>query len=393
MKEKMKNIIKTCGWERCIVAVFLLLVMAVGAVSLIVLPKEDFSPDENRMLEEFPSLSGEDLINGTFMTGVENFVSDHFMLRRDFIALHTQIMLASGKKDLASNYGKIPAEGGVYFGENGHIYEVLLPPDRTTVFEDNIKAIAGSSALANLPLTILAVPSGAQEQAENLPAFAPEYDQREALAEIQAMADENTTVVDTFDALSLKNGDYYYKTDHHWNLEGAFVGYTEMAKAMGFTPVPREQYEFEKVSDSFYGTLYSKAIYWWQEPDAFYRPRYKGENTLTQQTGENVRDDLFWSEYLEQKDKYSTFLGGNHSVDVIRNSAVEEGKLLVIKDSYANCMLPFLAQHFAEIHVVDLRYFNQDIYQYIKDNEITQMAAIYSIKQLCDTDVASKLLR
>ena len=56
-------------------------------------------------------------------------------------------------------------------------------------------------------------------------------------------------------------------------------------------------------------------------------------------------------------------------------------------------MIPFLAQHFAEIHVVDLRYFNQDIYQYIEDNGITQLAAVYSIKQLCDTDVASKLLR
>ena len=80
-------------------------------------------------------------------------------------------------------------------------------------------------------------------------------------------------------------------------------------------------------------------------------------------------------------------------MDVIRNSAVKEGKLLLIKDSYANCMIPFLAQHFAEIHVVDLRYFNQDIYQYIEDNGITQLAAVYSIKQLCDTDVASKLLK
>ena len=393
MKEKLKTILKTCGWERCIVAMFLVLVMAVGAVSLIVLPKEDFSPDENRMLEEFPSISGESLIDGSFMTGVENFISDHFMLRRDFIAMHTQIMLATGKKDLASNYGTVPAEGGVYFGKNDHIYEVLLPPDRTTVFEDNITSITGFSANAGLPLTILAVPSGAQEQAANLPAFAPEYDQREALKAIEELADENTTVVDTFDALSLENGDYYYKTDHHWNLEGAFVGYTEMAKAMGFTPVSRDQYEFEKVSDSFYGTLYSKAIYWWQQPDDFYLPRYKGETTLTQQTGENVRDDLFWTEYLEEKDKYSTFLGGNHSVDVIRNSAVKEGKLLLIKDSYANCMIPFLAQHFAEIHVVDLRYFNQDIYQYIEENDITQLAAVYSIKQLCDTDVASKLLR
>ena len=79
---------------------------------------------------------------------------------------------------------------------------------------------------------------------------------------------------------------------------------------------------------------------------------------------------------------------------MIRNSAVKDGgKLLLIKDSYANCMVPFLAQHFSEIHVVDLRYFNFDVYQYIEENDITQLAAVYSIKQLCDTDVASKLIR
>ena len=167
-----------------------------------------------------------------------------------------------------------------------------------------------------------------------------------------------------------------------------------MAKAMGFTPVSWDMYDFEKVSDSFFGTLYSKAIYWNQKPDDFYIPRYKGENTLTQQTGDTVRDDLYWTEFLKEKDKYSTFLGGNHSVDVIRNSAVKDGgKLLLIKDSYANCMIPFLAQHFSEIHVVDLRYFNFDVYQYIEENDITQLAAVYSIKQLCDTDVASKLIR
>ena len=50
------------------------------------------------------------------------------------------------------------------------------------------------------------------------------------------------------------------------------------------------------------------------------------------------------------------------------------GKLLLVKDSYANCLVPFLAQHFAEIHVVDLRYFNMDIYQYIEENDIARIA-------------------
>jgi len=394
MKDTCKEILKKCGWERCIVAAFLLLVMVVGSVSLIVLPKAERSEDENRVLQSPPEFSAENLLDGSFMDDTENYVADHFPARREFIALHTQLMLASGKRDVGANYSQVPAEGGVYFGKDGHLYEVLLAPDHTDTFQNNIQALTSFSANAGgLPLTILAVPSGAQEQPENLPAFAPSHDQREELEAIQSLADGNTQVLDVFDALSLENGDYYYKTDHHWNLEGAFVGYTEMAKAMGFTPLSRDQYEFDKVSDSFYGTLYSRAIYWQQQPDAFYLPRFLGEDTLTQVVGEKEQESLYHAEYLEQKDKYSTFLGGNHPVDVIRNSAVEDGKLLLVKDSYANCLAPFLAQHFAEIHVVDLRYFNMDIYQYIEEKGIDQLAAVYSIKQLCDVNVASKLLR
>ncbi len=43
--------------------------------------------------------------------------------------------------------------------------------------------------------------------------------------------------------------------------------------------------------------------------------------------------------------------------------------------------------------MIDLRYYNLDIYKYIKQNGITQSAAVYSIKQLCDVPIANKLNR
>ena len=124
-----------------------------------------------------------------------------------------------------------------------------------------------------------------------------------------------------------------------------------------------------------------------------YLPILKEPQHITQTTGSETREGLYWEEYLGKKDKYSTFLGGNHSVDVIRNSDVKsERKLMILKDSYANSMIPFLATNFSEIHVVDLRYYAQNLYTYIDENGITDIAAIYSIKQLCDTDVSRRLL-
>jgi hypothetical protein len=383
---------KKCEIEAVVVTMVLLVTILTGAMYLIFAPKQDFSEDENRVLESAPKVTLASLANGSFMDSIESYVGDHFMFRKASIALNTRIQLMMGKRDLGSNYGQTPAEGGVYFGKDGHLYEVLLP-NHTDTFARNVAAIQLFAKNTDLPFYFMPVPSGAQEQQDRLPFSAPSHDQREELNTIQAGAGKNTKVIDLFDTLSDRTGnDYYYKTDHHWNTFGAYKGYEALVKAMNIQPTPQEDFDFEAVSDSFLGTLYSKAILTTQEPDVLYLPVYKKTAVLTQQTGKQQRDSLYWKEYLEKKDKYSVFLGGNHSVDVVKNSAVSNGrKLLIIKDSYANSMVPFLATNFQEIHIIDPRYYNQDIYDYIQQNAITDTAAVYSIKQLCDVLVANKL--
>ncbi len=391
MKDKIKQILTECGAERATITLILFLTILVGLIALIFGPKIDFSPDENRVLESTPKISVDALADGSFMDSVENYIGDHFPLRKTFISLNTDVQLALGKRDIGSNYGKIPAEGGIYWGNQGHLYEVLLP-NRTDTFTNNVKAITEFGKNAGLPLTILPVPSGSQEQPNNLPLFAPNHDQHEELRAIQSAAKTGTTVVDLFDTLSAAKGDYYFKTDHHWNIYGAFEGYRALASAIGVKPLEKNDFTFQTVSHEFYGTLYSKAITFYPQADDFILPICKKQSSITQQTGKQIRTDLYWKQYLTQKDKYATFLGGNHSVDVVKNTAVQDDKrLLIIKDSYANSLVPFLAQNFREIHIIDLRYYNQNIYQYIKQNKITNLAAVYSIKQLCEVPVGNKL--
>lgn len=391
MKEKLKNIITECGGARVAIALILFITILVGLIMLIFGSKESFSADENRVLEDTPQISLSALADGTFMDHVEDYVGDHFPLRKTFISLNTEVQLTLGKRDIGSNYGKTPAEGGVYVGSNNHLYEVLLP-DRTGIFSSNVAAVTEFGKNAGLPLTIMPVPSGSQEQAENLPLFAPNHDQREELQAIQSAAKSGTTVIDLFDTLRLANGDFYFKTDHHWNMNGAYEGYQALAAALGVQPLPKSDFTFQTVSNAFYGTLYSKAITFQPQADDFVLPICNQKSKITQQTGKQTRQGIYWEQYLTQKDKYATFLGGNHSVDVVKNADIKGGKkLLIIKDSYANSLVPFLAQNFSEIHIVDLRYYNQNIYEYIKANKITDLAAVYSIKQLCEVPIGNKL--
>ena len=389
---KLKENSKRCEAGHVAVTAVLFLTILVGALALIFAPKQTFSEDENRVLEAAPQVTLASIRDGSFMDSIESYVGDHFMLRKAFISLNTRAQLLMGKRDLGSNYGTTPAEGGVYFGKDNHIYEVLLP-NRTDIFKNNVAALNSFAKKTAMPFYVVPVPSGSQEQPDRLPYSAPNHDQHDELASIQTALGTNAKVIDLFSTLSDKSGkDYYFKTDHHWNAYGAYEGYSALVTAMGVTPAPQSDFDFKAASNAFYGTLYSKAVLSNQAPDILYLPIYKKQMALTQQTGKQSHNSIYWEEYLQKKDKYSTFLGGNHSVDVVKNASIKNGrKLLIIKDSFANSMIPFLATNFSEIHIIDLRYYNQDIYDYIQQNGITESAAIYSIKQLCEVSVANKL--
>jgi hypothetical protein len=389
---KLREDSKTCESGYIAISIMLFLTIITGIFYLLFAPKQSFSEDENRVLESAPSISLSSVQDGSFMDSIESYVGDHFMLRKAFVSLNTQIQLCMGRRDLGGNYSLTPAEGGVYFGKSDHIYEVLLP-NRTDTFHSNITALNTFAETASLPFYFTPVPSGSQEQQDKLPDFAPNHDQSEDLNEIKAIVGKNTKVIDLFDTLSDKTGnDDYYKTDHHWNTFGAYEGYKALITEMGLPAVSKDEFEFKPVSEPFYGTLYSKAVSSAQKPDTLYLPVMKKPMNITQQTGKQVRKSLIWEEYLQKKDKYSAFLGGNHSVDIVKNADVKNGrKLLILKDSYANSMVPFLAANFSEIHIIDLRYYNQNVYNYIKENNISETAAIYSIKQLCDISIANKL--
>ena len=84
---------------------------------------------------------------------------------------------------------------------------------------------------------------------------------------------------------------------------------------------------------------------------------------------------------LEGKDQYSAFLGGNQPLCVIRNEALPDGgKLLLIRDSYADSLAPFLARRFSEVHLLDLRYYRTSPAQYAKEQGIREICVLYSVQ-------------
>ena len=87
---------------------------------------------------------------------------------------------------------------------------------------------------------------------------------------------------------------------------------------------------------------------------------------------------LYDTSKLKGKDKYALFLGGNYPILDIKTTADSTDRLLIIKDSYANSLIPFLIPYYREIVVVDPRYYYDDIEKVMKKDNITSVLFLYN---------------
>ena len=94
--------------------------------------------------------------------------------------------------------------------------------------------------------------------------------------------------------------------------------------------------------------------------------------------------------HLNEDDKYPVFLDGNHALTKVKNgNAPANTRLLVIKDSFSHCFVPFLADNYSEILMVDLRYYKKPVSELAKNEHFGDVLILYGLDNLAtDTDIA-----
>ena len=223
-------------------------------------------------------------------------------------------------------------------------------------------------------------------KSDRLPAGAPNASQTAILEQAKASV-PGASWADLYTPLwEHKGEDIFYRTDHHWTSLGAYYGYTGLATALGYTPVPLNDYTETVRSTEFYGTVFSSSGVRWVRPDTISTYVPDDGITVASHTYDNKGNpveeprQLYDTSFLSVKDKYSMFLGGNQPLGVVKNANNPDGpRLLIIRDSYADSLVPFLTPHFSEIHLLDLRYYKLSIADYIAQNGIDQALVLYSV--------------
>ena len=340
-------------------------------------PQRDFSDHERRYLSDAPSVPS--LQNWETDQEIESYVSDRVPFRRALVAIDSAVHTLTGRRTQLEAW----PVGGSYV-------EKPVSGDPATL-EKRLSQMADVAAKANAPWRVMTPPShGCLLRGELNPLLRSLYD---AEGDLLALLESHPQSVPLTDALSQLSNPYYL-TDHHWTLSGACAAYQAYCGALGIAPASLSDFDIASFSP-FFGTTYSRSGMPFAKADTLECAQPKSEILLRVLDDGAEYSTLIFPEHASTYDGYAVYMGGNHGLLEILNPSAPEGTLLVFKDSFANCLLPLISQHFSRIVAMDARYYSGHFSDAVTAaGTVDEVLFLYSLDSLLnDTVVARKITR
>lgn len=348
---------------------FLTFIFAIGFWNLLS-SDQKFSEEENRVLTQKPALSVNAILSGEFMSDYETYLSDQFAGKVGWTTLKAKSEQWQGKHET----------NGIFIAKDQFLLEKFTGENQA--FSQNLSYIKEFAEKdKERKASILLAPTSIEFYKEKLPLFAEVSSQQPILGEAEEFLKGSVNFINVYQTMEAhKQEDIFFRTDHHWTMRGAYYAYTQAADVLGFIPYAIADFSSKEVSGTFLGTYASKVVGFPVQPDAIevLYPKFPNDYVVTYEDTGKVLHSLYHPESLQKRDQYSFFLEGNHSLLTIHSQVKNGRKLAVIKDSYAHAFLPFLANHYEEIHVIDLRYFHTGLEAYLEKNNLNDILFLYN---------------
>ncbi len=236
---------------------------------------------------------------------------------------------------------------------------------------------------------------------DNLQGQIQSGNQKEAVKNIQAKLSEKVKAVEIYDSLMEHRDEYiYFRTDHHWTALGAWYAYEDFCEAKGIAPEPLEGYETVEF-DNFLGSFYFNDTDECEElggtPDVItaYLPKMDAIMHIEDANGVKYDSKVIYDESNAAASlKYSCFIAGdNPYTEIVNNELTDGSSCLVVKESFGNCFIPFLVDHYQTIHVVDYRYWTGSVSEMAAEKGVQDVIFINNLSMIRNKNLVGKLYR
>lgn len=363
-----------------------------GSLATAFLPEKDYSVIENRELAHRPKITKKKLLNGKFQSEYDTYISDQFFKRDAWVSLSVMIQAVMGKKDI----------NGVYIGKEGYLLEKNDESDFDSAqVGENVGYLAAflnetAQIYGKEHVSCIMIPSKAFALTNRLPDFANINGHGEVLKSIKKNLSNQEMLVDICDELKKHRQEYiYYRTDHHWTTLGAYYAFASWAGQTGQASVqPLEYYGRETVFDDFYGTTYNK-VHLKVPADKVEIFHCLGEDgVLVEMDDDKTKSNTMYFEEEAKKgfNRYNLFFSKNTFKIEVNTKSKSKKTLLLIKDSFANCFVPFLTEDYGKIIMLDYRYGKTPVGKIMSENDdITDVLVMFNTEKFMENTKLAKL--
>lgn len=218
-------------------------------------------------------------------------------------------------------------------------------------------------------------------------------DQEQAIDYYYSIESDDVKTVDTIKTLREHNDEYlYFRTDHHWTQLAAYYVYQNFCKVKGIEAHDLSYYdkkEFKNFLGTFYSTLGNSNME--ANPDTVdaYVPKGTNDMTFWDTDGKEWNWNVIYDvDSWASSSKYMTFIGGDRPMEVIENPQIKDGSsCVVLKESYGNCFVPFLVDHYQTVYVLDYRYTTVNVLDFVKEKQADDLIIINNITIIGSTSV------
>ncbi len=367
-----------------VTAIVMLAFVSFFLVFTIIGHKTNSSSYEHDSSEHITELSFETLIDGRFSDTLNTLITRNFPARNSWIAANSAFQAQFNESIV----------NGVYVDEKMLLNAEISSRPSSEKCAQEIKKFR---SLYSGAMYFVAVPTSSGVYEEYLPRHLLSNPESRQINTFYNSLGADIRQIDAYNILKMLNENYiYYRNDTKWTSYGAYCVYRTVIQKLGFIPIAYDKYTIEHVTNEFRGNLYSRTLYSGVKPDMIDSYKYPSGAEIVEcigfdNNGQVQEQTICDKEKLDSGNKYDFYAGGELPLLKISTSVNNERKILVIKDSFGDCFLPFLVQHYSEIAVVSPENLECSLSELINTADYEQTLFIFGIDSICEVSNFEKL--
>lgn len=380
-------------------------ILILCAILFFALPKISVSQMENRKLTPFPVYTWQNLENGSYLDSIDLYVADHFPFRDRWVDVVDQYRNAGGIKD-----GEIAIIENENFSmestDTSKLDSVDLNIIQDSIKLDNaklgsakglmiydgmgIQIFGGSNNYSKLFASVLNDYRATFDSSINIyymgiPAhgeyFMPD-DYKKGNSESKNIAFTasllNPPIKSVFiaDYIKKHRKEYiFFNTDHHWTDLGSYYAYQKFCEVAELKANLIENYDIE-YRGQFLGSLYqlTRDQRLKEKGDSLIIHKIRNKYTMkVLENPQNYTKGFAGQMYYKWNNSYGCYISGDLPFERFDSDVKNNRRLVVIKNSFGNALVPHLVQNFETVFVIDYRHFAGSVYDLVLNQNITDI--------------------